>query len=167
MKIIIETQRLILREFSLKDADKMWELNNDPDVLQYTGDPPFTSVSHAFDFLKNYKDYKKNGFGRWAVILKETNEFIGWCGLKLNEEQMVDIGFRFFKEQWNNGFATESAKACLKYGFNDLDLKEIIGRVNPENTASVKVLQKLDMHFWKTGYCDGITSADYYRLANI
>ena len=161
---ILETSRLILREFELHDAQKMWELNNDPDVIKYTGDAPFSSIEDAEIFLKKYTDYKKNGYGRWAVIVKHTGEFIGWCGLKLNEDDLVDIGFRFFKKDWNKGYATESAKACIEYGFNQLKMKEIIGRAAIENTASIKVLEKLQMNFWKFDNCKGISNSAYYKL---
>ena len=71
MRKILETERLLFREFNQSDAPKLFELNADPDVIKYTGDSPFVSVSEAEDFLINYSDYKQNGFGRWAVVLKE------------------------------------------------------------------------------------------------
>ena len=93
MKIILETNRLILREFDIQDAKNMYELNLDTEVIQYTGDKAFNSIEDAESFLENYNDYQINGFGRWTVLLKSNKEFIGWCGLKLNEERFVDIGF--------------------------------------------------------------------------
>lgn len=164
MKQITETSRLTLREFELSDAEKMWELNSDPDVIKFTGDPPFDSIEKAGEFIKNYKDYSENGYGRWAVIAKDKNDFVGWCGLKLNEDNFVDIGFRFFKKDWNKGYATESAKACLDYGFSDLNLNEIIGRASSENTASIRVLKKLSMDFWKNDDCKGIENSVYYKM---
>ena len=163
----METPRLILREFDVSDADKMYLLNLDPEVIRFTGDKPFASVKSARDFLAGYQDYRKNGFGRWAVILKKGNGFIGWCGLKRNEEGFVDLGFRFFKSVWNRGFATESAEACIEYGFSRLSLSEIIGRVARDNRASVRVLEKLNMTFWKTGACEGIPDALYYRITRM
>ncbi len=96
----------------------MYELNTNLEVIKYTGDTSFESIQQAKLFLKNFTDYKRNGYGRWAVIFKESGEFIGWCGLKLNEENFTDIGFRFLKREWNNGFATESSEAVLAYGFD-------------------------------------------------
>jgi len=163
-KYIAETPRLLLREFVLDDAENIWELNSDPEVIKYTGDPPFASVKMAGEFLLNYKDYKKNGFGRWAVITKASDSFIGWCGLKFNEQNLVDLGFRFFKREWNKGYATEAAQACLEHGFLELNLNEIIGRVARQNKASIKVLEKLSMDYWKNDNCKGIEDSLYYRI---
>ena len=160
----METERLTLREFDDSDAIHMYQLNADPDVIRYTGDPAFVSVEEAEAFLKNYEDYRKNGFGRWAVILKATGEFLGFCGLKFNELELVDLGFRFSKKHWNQGYATESARACLEYGFRKLDLEEIIGRAAKENTASIRVLEKLGMRYWKDAPCKGIPNSAYYRI---
>jgi RimJ/RimL family protein N-acetyltransferase len=164
MKFILETDRLYLREFNTSDAQSMFDLNSDQDVIRYTGDPPFESVDEAKEFLANYSDYKQNGFGRWAVILKDTNEFIGWCGLKKHDKGFVDIGFRFFQSHWGYGYASESAKATLDYGFQVLKMDEIIGRAAPENFASIRVLEKINMKFWKRSNCDGFENAAYYRI---
>jgi len=165
MKKILETERLLLREFQVNDAKKIYELNTDLEVIKYTGDTSFESIQQAKIFLKNYTDYKRNGYGRWAVILKESGEFIGWCGLKLNEEDFTDIGFRFYKGVWNNGFATESSYAVLAYGFDKLGLNEIIGRSAIENSASINILKKLNMSFWKFDTCEGIENSVYYRIS--
>ena len=164
MKKLIATKRLILREFDLSDAQSLYELNANPDVLKYTGDHPFASIQEAVSFLDNYYDYSVNGYGRWAVICKESDEFLGWCGLKLNEEEMIDLGFRFFQEYWGKGYATEAAEAALGYGFSQLNMHEIIGRASIENVASIKVLEKIGMRFWKYDRCEGINNAAYYRI---
>ena len=161
---VIQTQRLIIRELALTDAKAFYQLNSDLDVLKYTGDLPFESIDHARDFLKNYTAYKQYGYGRWAVVLKDSNRFIGWCGLKYNEDNLVDLGFRFFKSFWSKGYATESALACLHYGFNDLGIHEIIGRSATDNKASIRVLEKLGMLFWKHHPCKGINDAVYYKI---
>jgi [ribosomal protein S5]-alanine N-acetyltransferase len=162
--MIAETPRLILRHFQLEDATDFFELNNDPEVLKFTGDAPFKSILEAENFLRNYSEYQKNGFGRWAVIRKEDNAFLGWCGLKLNEENAVDLGFRFFKKYWGNGYATEAALKSLELGFSKFGLSEIIARAATENTASVRVLEKIGMSYFKTGACHGIEDAMYFRV---
>lgn len=145
---ILETERLWLREITADDAAEAYRLNLDPDVIRYTGDDAFESVEEAQKFLASYPDYQKNGFGRWAVIRKKDLAFLGWCGLKydakLNE---TDIGFRFFKTYWNNGYATESASACLRYGFEKLKMTEIVGRAMHENHASIAVLEKIGLKY--------------------
>ncbi len=148
MKKILETARLLLRELNADDAEDFYRLNLNPNVIRYTGDTAFGNVEEAKRFLENYADYTLNGYGRWAVIHQANHEFIGWCGLKydsaLNE---TDIGFRFFEEQWNKGFATESARACIDYGFKNLNLETIIGRAISENKASINVLEKTGLKF--------------------
>ena len=146
--IVIETERLYLKEFSLSDAESMYALNLDPEVLKYTGDEPFNSIEEARDFIENYKQYQLYGFGRWSVFIKERNEYIGWCGLKYTEDKNeYDIGFRFLKEHWNKGFATETAAACLNFGFENLQIDRIVGRAMSVNFASIKVLEKIGMQF--------------------
>lgn len=148
MKKILETGRLLLRELHADDAADFYRLNLNPNVIRYTGDTAFRNVEEAKKFLENYAGYIVNGYGRWAVIHKESHEFIGWCGLKYNSTSgETDIGFRFFEEEWNKGFATESAKACIDYGFTNLNLETIIGRAMQENKASINVLEKTGLQF--------------------
>lgn len=78
MKIILETPRLVLREFLETDAEDMFRLNNDPEVIRYTGDPPFQSVVEAISFIKGYNCYEKFGYGRWTVQLKFIKD--RWAG---------------------------------------------------------------------------------------
>ena len=150
MKIILETERLYLREFIESDGFHFYHLNNDIEVLKYTGNKPFSSLEAANDFIFNYDEYKKNGFGRWAVCLKETNEFFGWCGLKFDKEKAeVDLGYRFYKKYWGKGYATEAALACINYGFLNFSLTKIIGRAHIENAPSIEVLKKCNFIFKK------------------
>ena len=164
MKRITTTDRLILREMSAAtDAENAYMLNADSEVLRFTGDKPFGSVAEARLFLEEYTDYKEHKMGRWAVIRKDNNAFIGWCGLKRHKDY-VDLGFRFLRTEWGQGFATEAALACLDLAFNTFGLKEVIGRVDENNVASVRVLEKCGMSYWKRGECNGIDDALYYRV---
>ena len=147
MPFLLETNRLLLREIVVSDASEMFALNADPEVLKYTGDEAFTSVEEAQSFIENYTDYLKNGFERWAVVRKTDNEILGWCGLKLHSNGMVDLGFRLMQKHWQKGYATEVAKACVNFGFETLALTEIVGRAEPENLASIRVLEKCGMLF--------------------
>ena len=150
MKIISTSKRLFLREFKQSDAIHFYNLNNDPEVIKYTGDPAFTSVSETEIFIQNYAAYRDYSYGRWAVCLKENQEFIGFCGLKFHpKEKITEVGFRFFKNQWNNGYATESTLASLRYGFSKLKLNEIYAHVHIKNLASQRVIEKCGLHFVK------------------
>ncbi|CAD7815709.1 hypothetical protein CHRY9390_03022 [Chryseobacterium aquaeductus] len=162
MKTILETERLLLREFDVTDGESFYELNLNPKVIKYTGNSAFKNVSEAKAFLENYSDYQKNGYGRWAVIHKPNKEFLGWCGLKYDENlDETDIGFRFFEHFWNQGFATESAKACIDYGFKKLNLKTIVGRAMKENSASIKVLEKIGLQYVEDFDFDGYEGVIY------
>lgn len=162
MRYILETDRLILRELNPNDAKSFYTLNSNPNVIKYTGNAAFKNEEEAKDFLVNYQDYKLNGYGRWAIILKSTDTFIGWCGLKFDEvENETDIGFRFFEEEWNKGYAIESAMACLQYGFEKLKLKRIIGRAVKENIGSIKVLEKIGLEYEKEAQIDGKDAVSY------
>ena len=160
----LTTGRLILREFRTSDAGNLYLLNSDPDVIRYTGDPPFKNVSDAYSFLAQYNDYKIHGMGRWAVTLKKGDHFVGWCGLKVNEQNLIDLGYRFFQEHWGKGYATESARACLIHGFHTLKCSEITGRAVIENKASIHVLKKLGMTYWKKDTCKGCEDAAYFKI---
>lgn len=164
--MIAVTDRLILRELSIGDAQSFFDLNNDPEVLQYTGDVPFKSVDEAENFLRDYSEYERSGFGRWAVIRREDHTFLGWCGLKHNEEGYVDIGFRFFQQFWGKGYATEAAQKCIDIGFSEYGLSEIIGRTAQQNLGSIRVLEKLGMNLFKKGECHGIENAMYFEIRN-
>lgn len=147
--MITSTYRLTLRELTQADAQHFYDLNLDPDVLQYTGDSEFESVASARQFLANYQNiYKMYGYGRWAVIRKEDSAFLGWCGLKYSEDtKQYDLGFRFFKKYWGNGYATEAARACVSLAFDKFGIQTLVGRAVKENSASIRVLEKAGFTF--------------------
>jgi len=167
MSFHIETERLYLRELTPNDAPFAYELNLDEEVLRYTGDEPFESIEAAREFLEKYDHYRKYGFGRWAVVSKSDNEILGWCGLKYSEDlDEFDIGFRFFKKHWNSGYATESAAACLKIGFETFSMKTIVGRARKENLASIRVLEKLGLTYSKS-YEEDSESWKVYGISHV
>lgn len=152
--MIAQTKRLLLREITPHDAEQAYLLNLDPEVIRYTGDESFKSIEEARIFLEKYDSYIKYGFGRWGVIDKNTNEFLGWCGLKYDSKTNEhDIGFRFFKKYWGKGYATESAQACLDLGFNKFNMPFIVGRAAKENLASIHVLKKIGLTYLRDDMC--------------
>ncbi len=146
---ILETERLLLREFDEADAPSFFVLGSDPAVTRFTGDA-LTSIEHGLEILRTrpIADYQKHGYGRWACIDKASGQLIGFSGLKyLDDLQEIDLGYRFLPAYWGRGLATESGRAVLDYGFAHLRLERIIGLVAPENVASVRVLEKLGLTF--------------------
>lgn len=139
----IETPRTLLREWEPKDAEWLFKLNTNLRVIKYTGDAGFTSKNDALELIKTYPNYQRDGYGRWMVILKESQQPIGWCGLKKNRWG-IDLGFRFFEHTWGQGLATECATATISKA-KDLNLSRLIGRALSENTASWNVLEKVGM----------------------
>lgn len=164
MNKILETPRLYLREMTPLDAENAYLLNLDPEVIRYTGDDAFESVAEAKTFLENYASYRTYGFGRWAVIRKETDEYLGWCGLKYTPElDEFDIGYRFMKKFWGKGYATEAAKACLEVGFNQFQMKSIIGRAMTQNGASIRILEKIGLSYLENQIENGIEEVIYIK----
>ena len=151
-----------MREFREEDAKSMYELNNDPNVIRYTGDDPFVSLQAARDFIRGYDAYDKFGRGRLTLLLKDTLEYVGWCGLKYDPKSTeTDLGFRLLKKFWNKGYATEAAVRSVEHGFKDLELRKIIGRAMQENMASIKVLKKIGMVFEKEFQAHGGICVQY------
>ncbi|PYL09681.1 MAG: N-acetyltransferase [Verrucomicrobia bacterium] len=153
MKMILETDRLLLREYVEDDAEALFRLNSDPDVLRFVPDKRLLNIEQARQMLIDHPiaDYRKHGFGRGACILKSTGEQIGFAGLKYLEELgEVDVAYRLMPTHWGQGLATEAALASVRFGFADLGLKRIIGLVMPENVASVRVLKKTGLRYVET-----------------
>ncbi len=149
MKIFAETDRLILRELLPADAAGMFELDSDPEVHRYLGGNPVTSIAQSLSDIAFIRDqYQTNGIGRWAVVQKSTNEFMGWGGLKLitqpvnNHLNYYDVGYRFIKRFWGKGYASETAKASIDYGFNQLNQTFLYAMADAENQTSIHVLEK-------------------------
>jgi len=171
MNIIIETNRLILRNFTLDDAALIYELNLDPEVTLYTGDP-IRDINEAQEVLEQtiLPQYALYNHGRWAVHVKPELDpiaigFIGWCGLKARPERNeIDLGYRFMKKAWGKGYATEAAYACLKYGFEKLNLQRIVGRAMPRNIASLRVLEKCNMQYIGEEIVDGHPAKTYEAI---
>jgi [ribosomal protein S5]-alanine N-acetyltransferase len=150
--LTIETERLLLRPFCLDDIEPSYVMNLDAEVSRYTADGGVVSREEIKRrIVENvFGDYEKYGFGRLAVELKTENKFIGFAGLKyLDDLKEVDLGYRFMKEYWGKGIATEAAKASVNFGFETLGLNKIVAMVLPENRSSIRVLEKLNFTFEK------------------
>lgn len=169
MKIFTETPRLLLREIVLSDAEGMFTLDSDPEVHRYLGGKPVGSLEESRKIIAFIRDqYETNGIGRWAVIDKDSGEFIGWAGLKLVKENVngftgfYDVGYRLIRKHWGKGYATEAAIASISYGFETLGLDDIYATPDAANHASRKVLEKAGMKLINTFNDDGVPTLWYH-----
>jgi ribosomal-protein-alanine N-acetyltransferase len=166
MNVVIETERLILRMFTNEDAEFIYQLNQDPEVTRFTLDP-MVNIEQAKAVLQNVilPQYALYNHGRWAVHVKPQLEFIGWCGLKTRPElNEIDLGYRLLKMYWGNGYATEAAFGCIKYAFDELRYKRLVGRALPGNIASLKVLEKCGMVYIGEEVIEGLLHKSYEAI---
>jgi ribosomal-protein-alanine N-acetyltransferase len=164
--LTLETSRLILRPFTLDDAEAYFPLVSDPQILRYTGETPAADVDTAREILRlrPLRDYAECTFGRHAVIEKSSGELVGFSGLKrLPELDEVDVGYRFLPRCWGLGYATESAREAMRYGREDLGLARVVGLVERDNAASAHVLKKLGLKYERSLQVDAhATPIDLY-----
>lgn len=147
---VLETERLLLRRFSLEDAAFVMALVNDPAWLEHIGDRNVRSLDDARAYLQKgaLSMYERVGFGMYVVALKTSAEPIGTCGLiKRDGLDDIDIGFAFLPQFRGQGFALESAAAVLEHGKRDFGLKRIVAIVSPANQRSVRILEKIGLRF--------------------
>jgi RimJ/RimL family protein N-acetyltransferase len=149
---ILETDRLILRQFTTDDAAFILELLNEPSFIRFIRDSGVRTLDDATDYLVNgpLASYDRHGFGLYLVQLKADGAPIGMCGLlKRDGLDDVDIGFAFLPRYWSQGYATEAATAVLDYGHTVLGLTRIVAITAPDNHGSIKVLKKIGLRFDK------------------
>lgn len=154
MKSRIETERLILREMISSDDVGMFELDSNLEVHRFLGKKPVKDIDESRLMIENLsKQYAENGIGRWAVILKETNEFIGWSGIKLiadtinNHQNFYEIGYRFMQKHWGKGYATEAGLAFVDFAFNEMKVDVLHAYADAGNEGSRNILGKLGMRY--------------------
>lgn len=164
----IETERLILRELLPTDDKAIFIFDSNTNVHKFLGNQPVSSIEESRKYISNIQEqYLDNGIGRFAVILKETDEFIGWAGLKYIREpendhvNFFEIGYRFIEDYWRKGYGYEAAKAWLDYGFNTMKIKTIYASADRRNSGSRKILEKMGMQFKNEFDWNGIPCAWY------
>ena len=154
---VLETQRLVLREFQFEDLDALATILCDRETMRYYP-VSFDRAAVADWIQRNRTRYANDGYGLWAMILKSTRELIGDCGLVTQSVDGVDeieIGYHVRRDLWNQGYASEAARACRDYGFANLKVDHLISLIRPENHASRRVAEKNGMTIWKE-----VTKAD-------
>lgn len=172
MNLILETDRLILREILVSDAEAFFAMDNNPNVHRYLWNKPTQKIEETLEIITFVrKQYLDNGIGRFAIISKETKEFMGWAGLKFNTEMVnnktnfYDIGYRLDEKFWGRGYASEASFAWVQYAFETLKIKTIEAATHIENMASNRILQKIGMQFTEQYQEDGV-SWNWYQLEN-
>jgi ribosomal-protein-alanine N-acetyltransferase len=145
----IHTPRLTLRPFTLADIEPLHQILSEPDILRFfprTDPPDIERVGKIIQ--RQLTHWEENHLGWWAVVPKEGTELIGWNGLQfLADSGETEVGYLLSKSFWGLGYATEGARAALKYGFETMNLGQIIGLTHPENTASQNVLKKCGLRY--------------------
>ena len=152
--IVATTDRLILRHFTDNDVAALYEMNRDPQILEYIPAAPFQQLSDAERVLQDviYADYQQYGYGRWAVEFKASGQVIGFCGPKyLPEFGRVELGYRYFPQYWGLGIGYEAASAALPLFKERCGVDEAIALILPGNRASVALANKLGMQILSRG----------------
>ena len=154
--IILETERLSLREITEDDLDDLLEIWGDPETMRFF--PSTLDRQATRDLIeRNRKRYEQYGFGRWAVILRSEQKLAGECGLAILDVDGIDeleLGYCFNRKYWGRGLATEAARACMDFAFEPLGCNRIISMIRPENTPSRRVAERNGLRvekevFWR------------------
>jgi RimJ/RimL family protein N-acetyltransferase len=148
---ILETPRLILREFSPDDVDALALILSDPETMRFYPAPLDSTGVEAW-IARNRRRYAKDGHGLWAMISKVSCELIGDCGLTIQEVDgvnEVEIGYHVRRDLWGQGLAPEAARSCRDFGFAQLHVQRLISLIRPENRPSRRVAEKNGMTVWK------------------
>jgi len=153
MHIFLETERLVLRRFTVDDVDHLVELDSDPDVMRFiNGGKPTTRADIQDDFLPAFLRYyeRYDGYGFWAVIEKATGEFIGWFHFRPQKggpDDEVELGYRLRKAAWGKGYGTEGSRALIRKGFTELGVQRVVASTMTVNLASRRVMEKAGLQF--------------------
>ena len=174
MNLILETPRLLIRPFELSDAEDMFEMDKNPEVHKYLWQTPTQTIDETIKIIAYIqKQYAENNIGRFATILKETGEFIGWTGIKYINDHIengnsnfYDYGYRLSEKFWNKGFATEASMAWLDYGFNSMKIDKMNAYTHFENGASNHILKKVGFQFVENYQDENDVTWKWWQMVN-
>jgi RimJ/RimL family protein N-acetyltransferase len=146
---ITSTERLILRYFHILDAEAMYQVFCDPEVMRFSDGLQTKEWVHEWLHTCLERYYQTWGFGPYAVVEKQNSEVVGYCGLfyfsDINGQPEVEIGYRLTRSAWRKGYATEAARAVRDFAFMTLSLNRLIAIIDPSNTGSIRVAEKIGM----------------------
>ncbi len=174
MDLVLETDRLILRPLELSDAQEMFAMDKNPEVHKYLWQKPAQTIEESIKVIDYVlSQYKTNKIGRFATILKDTKEFIGWNGIKFVTEQpengninFYDYGYRLNEKFWGKGYATEASIAWLDYGFNQMKIEKMNAYTHAENQASNHILKKIGMSLIEKYLDNSDTYWNWWQMEN-
>lgn len=163
MNIIVETDRLVIREFEEDDLLSLYKIESDPRIVEFI---PWSKLSTLNECKRNIKryisDYKRYKLNSWAVVIKETSEVIGITQLVYsNKIKGIEIGTKILPEYWSMGYASELSKAVVRYGLYELGIDEITAVTDVNNAGAIKSLINMGMTLKKYGYYNGAEAAFY------
>jgi RimJ/RimL family protein N-acetyltransferase len=145
--VILETARLVLRTFVPEDIDALARVLSDPETMQYY--PAVLDRPQVAEWIaRNQRRYQADGHGLWAMVLKSSGELIGDCGptrQEVRDRDEIEIGYHTRRDLWGQGLATEAARACRDWGFENLPVNRLISLIRPENLPSRRVAEKNGM----------------------
>ena len=174
MDVLLETDRLILRPFTIDDAEAMFIMDSNPNVHKYLWNKPVQDITEIYPVIESLqKQYAANKIGRFATFLKEDGQFIGWTGIKFINDHVengntnfYDYGYRLDERFWNKGYATEATKFWLEYGFNEMKIKEMNAYTHTQNGASNHILSKCGMQFIEEYTAEDGINWKWWQLLN-
>jgi RimJ/RimL family protein N-acetyltransferase len=164
MRIILETDRMRLRQFTEDDVDNLFELNSDPDVMRYLTGGRSTPREEIRDQIIPFHlgFYERSGgFGTWAAEARPAGEFLGWFHLRPADGKGADLGYRLRKSAWDKGYATEGSRALISYGFARLGVERVFAHAMAMNAASRRVLEKSGLVFVRAFPYEGTDGSEH------
>ena len=170
MTFILETERLALREWSPEDAESLFAMLGDAEVMRYVDDgKPWGDIGRVREWVGWVQhSYRTRGFSKWAVVEKEGGLPVGSCGfVPLPWSGEIDFGYLFRRDRWGMGYASEVTPAVLRHGFERYGFAEVVASIAPENAASRRLLEKLGFVYSRTEVMPGDEDeSDIYVASN-
>jgi RimJ/RimL family protein N-acetyltransferase len=170
MRVFLETQRLVLRRFSMADADNLVSLDSDPDVMRFVpGGIPTSREEIENEYLPAFLGYYRRyeGYGFWAVIEKDAGDFLGWFHFRPGKDAApgeVELGYRLRKAAWGRGYATEGSRALIGKGFTELGVQRVVAEAMAVNQASRRVMEKAGLTLVRTFHRPSLHPGDDSQL---
>ena len=159
--LVVETDRLLLRQFELADSAPLMAVFGDAEVMRH-GDG-IKTVEWVQSWLRDVQASYRKGYGTWAVVEKRSSSVLGYCGLEYADvcgQAEVALGYRLARAHWGRGYASEAVAATVHYGLNVLELTRLVATIDPGNSASVRVAEKAGMVYEKDVLYEGYTHPD-------